>query len=257
MSPARIRSSTARLAPVLRFAWAIVSAFVVVSIVFGLAALPAVLFWQYHTAWEFRGPWVRIVVLSMSLIPAYLLFAVALMVLSAGACRLFGWRTPRDAEMRIAEFGWPLIDWGRYMILTHVVRVFAGTLFRATPLWGFYLKLNGAQLGRGVWINSLYVNDHCMLDFGDGVVIGDAVHLSGHTVERGYVKTASVRLAAGVTVGLESIVGIGTTVGAHTQIGALSLVPKNSVLEPDSVYVGIPVRRIETSAPRDAVRTPG
>jgi len=257
MHGTRSRSSASRLAPALRFAWAIVSAFVVVSIVFGLAALPAVLFWEYHSAWEFRGPWVRIVVLSMSLIPAYLLFAMTLMVLSAGACRMFGWRTPPDAEMRIAEFGWPLIDWGRYMILTHVVRVFAGTLFRATPLWAFYLHLNGAKLGRGVWVNSLYVNDHCMLEFGDGVVIGDAVHLSGHTVEHGCVKTATVRLGAGVTVGLESLVGIGTVVGERTQIGALSLVPKNSVLEPNSVYVGIPVRRIEAAAQRAAVRTLG
>jgi acetyltransferase-like isoleucine patch superfamily enzyme len=254
MRPTPPEPLSAALWPRLRFAWAILSAFLVTSVVFGLAALPAVLFWQYHVTWEFRGPWVRIVVLSMSLIPAYCLFAIGLMILSALACRVLGWRTPPDAEMRIAEFGWPLIDWGRYMILTHVVRVFAGTLFRATPVWTFYLRMNGARLGRGVWVNSLYVNDHCMLEFGDGVVIGDAVHLSGHTVEAGCVKTARVRLGDRVTIGLESIVGIGTTVGARTQVGALSLVPKRSTLDADSVYIGIPVRKVDRPAPPEALR---
>jgi hypothetical protein len=40
------------------------------------------------------------------------------------------------------------------------------------------------------FVNSLAVTDHNLLDFGADVVIGNAVHLSGHTVERG-------RLAAG------------------------------------------------------------
>lgn len=43
--------------------------------------------------------------------------------------------------------------------------------------------------------------DHNLLDFGDGVVIGANVHVSGHTVEAGVVKTAPVRPGRGVTVG--------------------------------------------------------
>jgi len=40
-------------------------------------------------------------------------------------------------------------------------------------------------IGRGVHINSLAVNDHNLLEFGDRVVVGGGVHLSGHTVEDG------------------------------------------------------------------------
>ena len=71
------------------------------------------------------------------------------------------------------------------MISTHVVRVLVGTFFRSSPLWTWYMKLNGARIGRGVYINSLSISDHNMLEFGDGVVIGESVHLSGHTVEGG------------------------------------------------------------------------
>ena len=120
----------------------------------------------------------------------------------------------------------------------------AGSVFRATPLWTFYLRLNGARLGRGVYVNSLAVNDHDLLDFGNNVVIGDGVHLSGHTVEQGIVKTASVRLGDSVTIGLGSVVGIGVDAGPRCNVGALSLVPKFSRLTADTTDVGAPVREM-------------
>lgn len=70
--------------------------------------------------------------------------------------------------------------------------------------------------------------------------------MSGHTVEAGVVKTASVRLGRDVTIGLGSVIDIGVTVGPHSQVGALSLVPKYTTLEADAVYAGIPVKRIDS-----------
>jgi acetyltransferase-like isoleucine patch superfamily enzyme len=125
------------------------------------------------------------------------------------------------------------------------VRVLAGGLFRGSPIWTVYLRLNGAQIGRRVYVNSLFVSDHNLLEFGDDVVIGSEVHLSGHTVEAGIVKTAGVRLGRDITIGLGSVIDIGVTVGDGTQIGALSFVPKHTVLEPGAVYAGIPVRRLD------------
>ena len=95
------------------------------------------------------------------------------------------------------------------------------------------------------YINSLAVNDHNLLEFEDHVVIGDDVHLSGHTVERGFVKTASVRLGRNCTIGLGSVVGIGVTAGPGCQVGALSLVPKYAQLDANTTYVGTPVRKLE------------
>jgi len=113
-------------------------------------------------------------------------------------------------------------------------------------LWTVYLRLNGARIGRGVYINSLFVSDHNLLEIGDGVVIGSEVHMSGHTVEAGVVKTAQVRVGPAATIGLGAVIDIGVTVGARTQIGALSLVAKYTTLDADAVYAGIPVRRIES-----------
>ncbi|HEX7242697.1 MAG TPA: hypothetical protein VF263_20580, partial [Longimicrobiaceae bacterium] len=229
------RPGRGRLGRLLRFGWGVLSVFVVESVVFGLSVLPAALFWELHFEWRLPVLWVRIVVLSMSFVPAYCLFAGTLMALSAWSTRLLGWRTPADARMPIAEMGWPLLRWGRYLVSTHLVRIFAGTVFRATPFWTLYLRMNGARIGRGVWVNSLSVNDHNLLELGDGVVIGESAHLSGHTVEGGVVRTARVRLGPGVTIGLESVVGIGVEIGAGAQVGALSLVPKHARLEAGGV----------------------
>lgn len=249
------RTTTKRISRTLRLTWALFSAFVVESIVFGLAVLPAALFWEWHLRWSFPGPWVRIVILSMAFVPAYVLFALALMVLSAASSRLLGWRTPPAAQMRIADFDWPLLDWGRYMIATHLVRVFAGAPFRTTPLWTLYMRLNGARIGRGTFVNSLSVTDHNLLDIGDGAVIGSDVHMSGHTVERGVVKTAGVRIGRNVTIGVESVVAIGVEIGDGAQVGALSLVPKFARLEAGHTYVGIPVRRADEHAPTTEARS--
>jgi acetyltransferase-like isoleucine patch superfamily enzyme len=228
----------------LRLTWAVLSVYVVESVVFALAVLPGVLFFRWHLGWSFESESVRFAVLAMAGIPAYLIFALALMALSALATRVTGWRTPRDAELRISELEWPLLDWARYMVSIHVVRILAGSFLRTTPVWTWYMRMNGATLGRRVFVNSLDVTDHNLLDFGDDVVIGAGVHLSGHTVERGVVKTAPVALGAGVTVGVGANVEIGVRAGAGCQIGALSAVPKHEVLEANETYVGAPAHKL-------------
>lgn len=53
----------------------------------------------------------------------------------------------RTISTRIADYDWPLLDWGRYLVTTHVVRLFAGAVFRSTPIWVIHMRLNGAQSG--------------------------------------------------------------------------------------------------------------
>lgn len=227
-----------------RVTWAVISVIIVETFVVGIAVLPAFLCWTWLFTFPVP-PWLaaRAVLAAMSFVPAYLVFCIALATLSAVSTRLLGWRTRPDQCWTLAELDWPLLDWMRYMVSTHVVRVLVGTFFRSSPLWTFYIRMNGGRIGRSVYVNSLSVSDHNLLEFGDGVVIGESVHLSGHTVEGGFVKTAHVRLGRGVTVGLGSIVGIGVTAEEGSQIGALSVVPKYSAIEANSVYAGVPARR--------------
>ena len=231
-----------------RIAWAVATLVAVQTLVCGLAALPVLALWGPLVAWTAGDPVVQVITASFAVIPSYVLFALALMFGSAATTRVTGWRTQPGANLRLADLEWPLLDWVRYMVAIHIVRLFAGTLFRGTPIWSAYLRLNGARVGRRVYVNSLGVSDHNLLEFGDDVVIGGDVHLSGHTVEGGLVKTAPVRLRDRVTIGLGSVIGIGVTIGSDVQIGALSLVPKHATLEGGCIYVGVPARRLVSDA---------
>ena len=75
-------------------------------------------------------------------------------------------------------------------ISLHLVRVFVGTFLRTTPIWVIYMRLNGAQLGRRVWINSLDVafepqdasESHCHR-FATRVTLDIAGHTAAVTTE--------------------------------------------------------------------------
>ncbi len=215
------------------------------SLLLAFALVPAAVFYQWHLDWRVSPWWVRGVLLGAATVPAYLIFAHLLMVLSALTCRALGWRPRPDLTMVIADLDRPLLDWARYSVISHVVRLLAGTALRATPMWSWYARIDGAALGRRVWINSLGVTDNPLLELGDDVVIGAGAHLSAHTVENGVVKTSPIRLGRGTTVGVNSIVGIGVTTEPGCQIGALSYVPKHSHLG-SGLYGGVPVRALPT-----------
>jgi acetyltransferase-like isoleucine patch superfamily enzyme len=227
-----------------RIAWAVSTLMLVEIIVCGLSAVPVVILWTQLAKSVGSSPRLQIILLSGALIPSYIIFALALLFISPLVTRLVGWSTPAHAEMRIADLDWPLLTFVRYAAANHLVRVLAGSFFRGSPLWTAHLRLAGARLGRRVYVNSLELNDYNLLEFSDDVVIGADVHLSGHTVEAGIVKTARVQLARNTTVGVSSIVEIGVTTGPNCEIGALSFVPKNMKLEADATYAGIPARRI-------------
>lgn len=237
-----------------RIAWTLMSFMVVECVVAGTAALPLTLLWILLLPRTSSVPWLRITSASLALFPSYVLFALLFMVLSALAARAMGWRTAAAAQMPIRDVDWNLLHWLKYVAASHLVRVVAGALFRATPVWTFYLRLNGARAGRRVYVNSLSVMDHNLLEFGEGTVVGADVHLSGHTVEGGVVYTAPVRIGRNVTLGTGSVIGIGVVVGDGAQIGALSLVPKHTTLSAGEVYFGIPVHAAGTdvSSPSDS-----
>ena len=207
-------------------------------------ALPVVWLWT-RLVMPLASSEARLVVAALAVAPSYILFALCLMPVSALALRASGWKTPPDAALPIATLDWPLLSWARALAAAHLVRLFSGTIFRASPIWTAYLRLNGARLGRRVYVNSLAVSDHNLLEFGDDVVIGDDAHVSGHTIEGGMLKTGAVRLGSNVTIGIGAIVEIGVTVGADCQIGALSFVPKYTTLEPGGVFAGVPVHRVK------------
>ena len=226
-------------------AWTAVTLLLVQGIVCGVALLPVVAILSSILTFAGSNRVMLVVLVSLALMPAYVLFALCLMMISPLALRLLGWRTPPDRSFRVADIDWLLLSWVRYGASIHLVRVVAGTLFRGTPLWTMHLRLAGAQLGRRVYVNSLAVSDYNLLECGDDVVIGGSAHIAGHTVEGGVVKTARVRLGDRVTIGIGCVIEIGVEIGPDAQIGAMSFVPKYARLPGGVTYVGVPAEPIQ------------
>jgi acetyltransferase-like isoleucine patch superfamily enzyme len=242
---AESRKAPSRAVLMWRIAWTAVSLVVVQAIVCGLSAAPAILIVAWILAITDSSAALRWTLLSLVVAPSYLMFAVCLMIVSSVAMRLLGWRTPPHAEMHIADMSWDLLRWVRYGASIHVVRVAAGTLVRGSPLWTMYLRFCGARLGRRVYFNTLAVTDYNLIECGNDCIVGGGVNMSGHTVERGVVKTARVRLGDNVTIGVGSVIEIGVEIGSGVQVGALSFVPKFEKLKAGRVYAGAPAIPIE------------
>jgi acetyltransferase-like isoleucine patch superfamily enzyme len=234
-----------KLAKFSRMVWTAATLLLVQGIVCGLSLLPVVAILYFILKVSGENRLLQLVFVSLALMPAYVLFALCLMMVSPLALRLLGWRTPPDAVIRVADMDWLLLRWVRYGASIHLVRLVAGTLFRGTPLWTMHLRLAGARLGHRVYVNSLAVSDYNLLECGDDVVIGGSAHVAGHTVEHGIVKTAHVRLGDRVTIGIGSVIEIGVEIGPDAQIGAMSFVPKYAKLPGGATYVGVPAEPIK------------
>lgn len=234
-----------------RVGWTILSYIVAQSIVLGASAVPAAFLVGAIAPHIPGATWARVVVGAVGLLPTYLIFALSLIVCTASTAAILRWRTAEGPPMPIREFGWPLLRWARGLMLTHVVRMLVGLPLRGSPLWGFFVRLNGARMGHRVWLNSTGIMDHALLEFGDDTVVGSDVHLSGHMVEGGMVKTGRVRVGSNVTIGVGSVVGLGVEIGNRCQVGALSFIPKGTRLEGPAMYAGAPVHRIDAHNEKD------
>ena len=243
--PVSSRTAPNRLVVAWRIAWTVASLVAVQTFVCGVSAAPLVLIWFRLVPMMALTPIERMALFSVAIAPSYVLFALCVLIISPLTMRLLRWQTPADAEMRMADMEWTLLRWVRYAASIHLARVIAGTLVRGTPLWTSHLRLSGARLGKRVYVNSLSVSDYNLIECGDDVVIGADVHLSGHTVEAGVVKTARVRLGNRVTIGLGSVVEIGVEIGSDVQVGALSFVPKFATLRGGIVYAGSPASPLQ------------
>lgn len=229
-----------------RITWTVVTLIVVETLVCGIAMTPVTWAWVELARATAGRPALRAFIFALAAVPSYAVFGSGLLILTPLAIRLTGWRTPVNAALRIADLEWPLLGWVRFMALLHVPRLLAGGLLKGTPLWTFHLRLCGARMGRRVYVNSLFISDYNLLTFDDDVVVGGGVHLSGHTVEGGVVKTGRVHLGRGVTVGLDSIVEIDVEISEGCQVGAMSFVPKHARLTEPGIYVGVPVARLSS-----------
>ncbi len=229
------------------YVWSILVLMTTQSLVFALASLPALAFWRWASKLnpplihDYAGSFM----VAVSLIPSYFIFCLGLMYLSAGVNRLLRWRT-EPGEYSVQTLNSKLIRWGSYNASIQLVRIFAGEFMRTGPFWTWYLKANGAKIGKHVYVNSTRLFDHNLITIGDKAVVGGDAKLIAHLVERGVVKADPVHIGRGAVIGVNSVIGPGVTVGDRSAVGAMSFVPKGFTIPPNEAWGGVPVHRLKS-----------
>jgi acetyltransferase-like isoleucine patch superfamily enzyme len=212
------------------------------SLLFGLAAFPAIVFWFWVDRHLTAGGSLRLLLLAIVAAAGYFIFGLSLLVVLPAARWLTGaFGTP------VGRFRYPSIlawRWASYNALTLMLRFTFIHWMRLTPLLNLYHRLMGMRLGARVQINTAVVADQNLITIGDDTVIGGDVTLVAHSAERGHIVTAPICIGARVTVGLMAVILPGCVIGDDAVIAAGSVLSKDARVGPGEIWVGVPARRV-------------
>ncbi|MER7511645.1 Pls/PosA family non-ribosomal peptide synthetase [Streptomyces lavendulae] len=110
-----------------------------------------------------------------------------------------------------------------------------------TPLLSLWLRGLGARIGRGVWCESYWLPETDLVVLGDGVSVNRGCVLQTHLFHDRILRTDTVVLREGATLGPGGIVLPGSTVGARSTLGPASLVMAGESVPADTRWLGNPI----------------
>ncbi|MGW5345841.1 amino acid adenylation protein, partial [Streptomyces sp. NPDC004050] len=116
----------------------------------------------------------------------------------------------------------------------------AGSL-SGTPLLVLWLRGLGARIGRGVWCESYWLPETDLVVLGDAVSVNRGCVLQTHLFHDRILRTDTVILREGATLGPGGIVLPGSTLGARSTLGPASLVMAGESVPADSRWLGNPI----------------
>ncbi|MER7959228.1 Pls/PosA family non-ribosomal peptide synthetase [Streptomyces sp. NPDC096030] len=110
-----------------------------------------------------------------------------------------------------------------------------------TPLMALWLRGLGARIGRGVWCESYWLPETDLVVLGDAVSVNRGCVLQTHLFHDRILRTDTVVLREGATLGPGGIVLPGSSVGARSTLGPASLVMAGESVPADTRWLGNPI----------------
>ena len=126
-----------------------------------------------------------------------------------------------------------------------IVQTFTRKFLIHSPLPDVLLSLFGLKKRKGTSIIG-EIMDPELVQIGNGTMIGTFSIISGHHIRRGRLYRAKVKIGNNCTIGGYTIILPGVEIGDNVVVGAVSLVPANWKLESNSIYSGVPVKKVKT-----------
>jgi len=113
-------------------------------------------------------------------------------------------------------------------------------LLRGTPMLPWALRLLGAKIGQGVYLNTTDLTEFDCVNIGDHAELNALCGPQTHLFEDRIMKIGKVEIGACVTVGTRSTILYDTQVGGGARLGPLTLVAKGERLPPRTRWEGSP-----------------
>ncbi|OIK03799.1 Pls/PosA family non-ribosomal peptide synthetase [Streptomyces monashensis] len=110
-----------------------------------------------------------------------------------------------------------------------------------TPVMTAWLRGLGARIGRGVWVESYWLPEADLVTLEDAATVNRGCVLQTHLFHDRILRTDTVVLREGATLGPGGIVLPGSTVGARTTLGPASLVMAAESVPDDTRWLGNPI----------------
>lgn len=115
-----------------------------------------------------------------------------------------------------------------------------------TPLLALWLRGLGARIGRGVWCESYWLPEMDLVALGGAVSVNRGCVLQTHLFHDRILRTDTVVLHEGATLGPGGIVLPGSTIGAHSTLGPASLVMAGESVPAGTRWLGNPIEAWRT-----------
>ncbi len=163
----------------------------------------------------------------------YFVFGLSLM-LTVGCISILSCMRLKEGRYKIGQI--ETLKWFFLNALFMLVKVVFMDFLMLTPLCTLCYLMMGSKLGMGVQINSRYVWDLSLLEIGRGSVIGGNSIVIGHIFEHHRFVLSKVKIGKHVVVGLNAVIMPGVTIGDNSIIAAGAVVPKDTIVPPDSVF---------------------
>ncbi|MET8830261.1 Pls/PosA family non-ribosomal peptide synthetase [Streptomyces sp. NPDC004610] len=110
-----------------------------------------------------------------------------------------------------------------------------------TPVLTVWMRGLGARIGKGVWLESYWLPEADLVTLGDASTVNRGCVLQTHLFHDRILRTDTVVLREGATLGPGGIVLPGSIVGARTTLGPASLVMAAESLPDDTRWLGNPI----------------
>ncbi|MET9439564.1 Pls/PosA family non-ribosomal peptide synthetase [Streptomyces sp. NPDC006610] len=211
--------------------------------------------------------WARALVEVCRIVPVFCSAGIAVLTVAALAA-LGGWAWPLGGVVLLAAGAvaagvsvaakWALVGrhrsgehplWSGFVWRNELADTFVEVLavpwlagpVTGTPVLTAWLRGLGARIGRGAWVESHWLPEADLVTLGDAATVNRGCVLQTHLFHDRILRTDTVVLREGATLGPGGIVLPGSTVGARTTLGPASLVMAAESVPDDTRWLGNPI----------------